>query len=320
MNGIAIDSLHRTPLVSALLTMEVGNKTAISDERGHFHFDSVAPGTYAITMQHEALDSLGVPYVRSQLTLRDGRDTMRVAVPWFGSFWIRYCCGSTVPKDSGLVFGNVLDSKSREPVKGALVHTGWVVLGFDKKTGVTQEQVRGYVTSDAAATDAIETLADPSDVTHRDFLIGAASDTTERGVVRGTVSAGAGQLVANAKVRIEEVPEVVTGDDGRFTLRDVPTGTRMLEVMSIGSERSAAAVNVSARDTVPIEMKVQKLTVLAPVKIAERNVRERWVQDLEKRKSLAIAKFVDSTVIQQRGSIVGSYDPTRSVRNSDWPR
>ena len=163
-------------------------------------------------------------------------------------------------------------------------------------------------TVDASTTDALETLADSSGVTRRDFLIAVGSDSTERGVVTGTVKAGGGQLIGNAKVRIEGAPEVVTNDEGRFTLRDVSTGTRMLEVMSIGSERAAAAVNVSARDTVAVEMKLQKLTVLAPVNIAERNVRERWVQDLEKRKSLGIAKFTDSTDI-----VIGDRD-NRSVR------
>ena len=73
-------------------------------------------------------------------------------------------------------------------------------------------------------------------------------------------------------------------------------------------------MNVSARDIVTVEMTLQKLTVLAPVNIAERNVRERWVQDFERRKSQGVAKFVDSALIQQRGTLVGALLETAAVK------
>src|ERR1043166_1178476 len=81
VHGVAYDSLHRAPLAGAFVVLQGVNRSTTSDERGRLVFDSVAPGTYRIVMQHDVLDSIGMSGVAAKAVISDGRDTVRVAVP-----------------------------------------------------------------------------------------------------------------------------------------------------------------------------------------------------------------------------------------------
>ena len=97
VHGVAFDSLRITRLRGALLSIEQSGQTAISDDSGRFRFEDVAPGPHTLVMQHDALDSLGIAVVRRAFTVSDGRESVRIAIPSFETFWRRACGGARAP-------------------------------------------------------------------------------------------------------------------------------------------------------------------------------------------------------------------------------
>src|SRR2546423_13130028 len=91
LRGVAYDSLRREPLVNAAITIAGSERTATSDSRGRFHFDSVAPGVYTLVIQHAALDSVGFSGLTTRATITDGRSEVPIAIPSFATFWSAAC-------------------------------------------------------------------------------------------------------------------------------------------------------------------------------------------------------------------------------------
>src|SRR6185503_13744829 len=109
VRGVAYDSLRAAPLTEAFVTMSGGSRahSATTDTRGRFQFDSVVPGSYTLSMQHPAIDSLGFPGFARRVVLSGKDEEVRIAVPSFATLW-RAACGATpAPRDSGFVYGVV---------------------------------------------------------------------------------------------------------------------------------------------------------------------------------------------------------------------
>src|SRR6185369_4095701 len=105
----------------------LGSRSTMADSIGRFEFDSVAPGTYRVTMQHDILDSLGLGGIATSVTVSEGMGVVRIATPSIMTMWKRVCPGQA-PPDSGFVFGTVLDAATRAPVKGASIMATWIDL------------------------------------------------------------------------------------------------------------------------------------------------------------------------------------------------
>lgn len=87
VHGTAYDSLRNTPLDGAIVSVTGTGRTTVADHRGRFQLDSVPPGAHTFVMNHDALDSLGLPAVSSRVTVTDGRDDIQLAIPAFATFW-----------------------------------------------------------------------------------------------------------------------------------------------------------------------------------------------------------------------------------------
>src|SRR3954470_21772330 len=79
VTGATFDSLSGRPLAAAFLTL--GSKSTMADSTGRFSFDSVVPGTYRLTMQHDVLDSLGLSGIALTVPVTEGMQPIRVATP-----------------------------------------------------------------------------------------------------------------------------------------------------------------------------------------------------------------------------------------------
>src|SRR5262245_65803897 len=60
LRGVAYDSVRNGPLAAALVVIAGTDRSAVTDDRGRFRFDSVAPGMYRLEMQHAVLDTMGL--------------------------------------------------------------------------------------------------------------------------------------------------------------------------------------------------------------------------------------------------------------------
>ena len=85
-------------------------------------------------------------------------------------------------------------------------------------------------------------------------------------VIDGETSAG----ISGGRVVLADVAEVRTTADGRFVMRNVPAGTRQLEIFAVGRLPVTAVVDVVAHDSasviviMPRVVTLDSLRVIAP--------------------------------------------------------
>ncbi len=335
VRGVAFDSLRSAPLEGAFIRMTGTRgpaRTATSDARGAFSFDSVPPGTYTFSMLHAALDSLGFSGISTRATVGDGASAspfVSLAIPSFISLWHAACGAGAAPHDTGFVFGTVRDAERGTPLSGATVLVRWIALGVDSgsksgaKPAVTEQAWGGEVRSDstggytlcgvpADATLRLFARKDSSSsgllellprtgarVERRDLALGPAIDsaTTKRGVVSGLVRDADGRPVAEARVITSGAEEVRTGVDGRFVMPRVPIGTREINVLAIGAQPVTAAADVTMRDTAFVSVELRKIVELPAVVVTAKTARQRMLAELEERKALGLGHFMDSAQV-----------------------
>ena len=328
LHGVVYDSLRSQPLRDALVAIVGQGRSATTDSRGRFEFDSVPPGTYTFTMQHAVLDSLGLSGVSTRATITNGRDEIRIAVPSFATFWHNACGASRVPKDTGFVYGTVRDASNEMPVANATIDVTWVDLTADKTAGIHQRRyrsqtrsdahgsfgicgvpatvdVRLQATTDSAASGVIDLPPRDVRVQRRDLLLGksAESDSTRRGVIVGMVTDGSGAPFPDARLVMDEVPEVRSGADGRFVIRNVPAGTRQVEVMSVGMMPVVNTVDVVARDTAVLAIQLRKVTTLDVVRVTASARTQQFYRAFDERRRAGLGYWLDSTMIAGRGTM-----------------
>jgi hypothetical protein len=338
--GIAYDSLRRAPLGDAFVSLSAaaGGRNATSDSRGRFHFDSVTPGAYTLSMQHAALEAIGVPGVTMRVAVSDGSGEITIAIPSFATFWRNACGASAPPSDSGFVYGVVRDASTRKPVANASIDLSWIDVAMDKEKHVTQRRWRRQTRSDAqgsygvcgvpagvgvrvqAVGDSSESAAvdlAPSDVRvqRRDLLV---APTTTKAVLRGTIigvlTGAAGAPFRDARVILSDSVETRSGADGHFTLRDVPAGTRQLDITAIGMTPISVIVDVLPNDTAHVSAEIKKVATLDPVKVKGVARLSAFYADLEARKKTGFGRMRDSTEIRRLSTTAAVFDGFSSAK------
>lgn len=335
-SGVAFDSVRGRPLVAALVVVPSLGLSAITDSGGRFEIRDVPDGRHEIVLQHEFLDSLGMPEPRSTFVAPERSTGILLAIPSAGTLW-RRLCGRPTPKDSGFVHGTVRSARAREPIAGAQVRVSWLEVRYDRRAGIAQAWMGGQVrtdgegrylicgvpiavqlqllaTSEASGSDVVATLENAPGITRRDFYLSSAAESAFVGTVRGVITSAAGSAVANALVTAHGGREVRSDSSGRFILSSVPIGTRMLMVRSIGVAPVAVIADVIWRDTTTLHIALNSITLLNSVEIVGSLVLRRFVTDLEERKALGIAKFVDSTRARRLGNIHSALAASSNAR------
>jgi hypothetical protein len=337
VTGVAFDSLSGRPLPVAFVTL--GSKSATADSLGRFSFDSVAPGTYRITMQHDLLDSLGLSGIAASVAVAPKMDPIRISTPSSRTMWRRVCPGEQ-PRDSGFVFG-VVRVDSHTPAANALIVGQWVELltvsgtvtqkgwrldtktspdgayvmcGVPIGTGMTLEAVKDSTWY--AGIDVM--LSARASVRRHDLTLADLRDSSARGTIRGSVTSE-GRPVANVHVETGGLPEVVTGADGEFVLRGVRIGTRQVYIRGIGFPETSRIVEVAANDTARMDVTVGRVTVLDSVRVLGKTARARLADQFNDRRRLGIGYFRDSTQLAKYMAFEGVFATMPSVQTQRLP-
>jgi hypothetical protein len=222
----------------------------------------------------------------------------------------RSACDRAAPKDSGIVYGIVRDAKTRAIVADAYVDVVWTQLVIDDGRQVHQRRIKldtkanadgvfgicgvpvgQFVRIGAGNRGRISGLVDlpPGDrrVLRRDLMIGAERDTAERGVIFGSLHEVTSRApLANARIILDDSVEARAGSDGRFVIRDVATGTRQIEVLSIGMVPVTAAVDVFPDDSTPVTLTIRRVTALDAMRISASPRARAIIDGLEQRRRL----------------------------------
>jgi hypothetical protein len=339
VRGVVYDSLRRAPLGNALVTIIEQGRRTNSDARGLFAFDGVAPGTYTFGVQHAALDSIGFTGLSVRATIDAGLEALRIAVPSFATLWRAACGEGRPPADSGFIYGTVRDALSGALVPNATIELTWIDLVVGRQFRVSETRRRGQTradstgnydvcgvptsvslriraTTDSSATGLIDLLARGARVQRRDLVVGrvTASDVPQRGTVSGIVTDTAGSPVFDARIIMDDVPEVRSGSNGRFLVAGVPAGSRQVEVLAIGRLPVVAVLDVPPNDTVAFAAQLRQVTLLDAVRVRASARARRVVEDYEERRRRGFGYAVDSSVVSSRGALTSVFADIPSVR------
>lgn len=337
VSGVVYDSVARRPLAEATVQLIRANdlagavRTAITDPLGSFMFSDVPDGRYLLGFLHPLLDSLGVePPVREVVVVGDRPLTADVGIP-SAERLLGAICGEQSARDSGAVIvGIVRDARSHAPVAGAAVAAEWLEFSVWRE-GFTRRVQRASATTTgtgwfslcdvpspgtttlvasrgADSTALVEVIISEEPVIRRDFYLGSAGTVAAGdGRVSGTVAAiNTGAPIAGALVVMTDGPEALTNERGKWTLVDVPLGTRTLEVRALGFYPERRAVNVFAgAPAVHVALSTLR-AVLDTVRVTASRWRDEHRLAFEARRRTGLGRYVTAEQIARRAPVNAS--------------
>ncbi len=203
----------------------------------------------------------------------------------------------------------------------------WLDLVANAQTGVSQQRMGGSVrsdstgayvvcgvpgdvglrlaaTADSAATGILDLLPNGRRVQRRDLLLGIVADSGTSGTIAGRVRDAAGQPIAGARI-VTDGRRNADRCRGRFVVLSVPSGTRQVDALAIGSAPATSTVDVLPGDTVVLNLQLTKATALDAVQVSakETSVREHWVRDIEERRKFGLSHFMDSLQVSRHADM-----------------
>jgi hypothetical protein len=337
VHGLAFDSLHLAPLKGATVMVSGSSRSATTDDRGRFELDSVAPGVLTFTVFHAQLDSIGLGALSARVTVGDGREEVRLATPSFATMWRAACGVNHTPGDSGFVYGSIRDAVTQRPVASAIVDVSWVDVRIDSARHMQETRQRKQARSDVSGTygvcavpmsttlriqavdssrssGAIELFGDGTRVRRRDLSLGPSDSSANatRGTITGMVTTSEGSPFPGARITMPRMPEVRTGTDGRFILRDVPVGTREITVLAVGITPIAMSVDVPPGDTAVVSAALKKAQTLDVVRVTANQ--RRLITSLEERRRSGWGYMLDSSALGAMGTLRAGFASIPSVQ------
>lgn len=273
LRGSAFDSLSGRPLAAATVRIIGRDGFSRSDANGRFQFDSLTTGTYMVVMEHDRIDAIGLSEVVTRTTVSSSQHEVDLAIPSFRTLWRGACGASSVPSDSGFVYGAIRDAESQRGLPNARVAISWIDYGLGpakkiKQTRFTLETITdstgAYVACgvpvdaplqisagvDSLPVDTLDLPPHAERVQRRDLLV--ATSTTN--LVTDLA------FTRTASPRIADTPAVTTRIDvrnkgviaGRITAADgTPISGVRIAVHSASEARSDSSGNYILRD-VPV--------------------------------------------------------------------
>ncbi len=298
--GVVFDSLHGRYLSGAEVLVEGAGATLETDSLGKFRIDKLAPGTYQIGIFHPLLDTLGVGLATTPFHVGpDSSSFVLLAIPSAATLVRRACPTRSDANGTSAVIGHVSDPETLQPVLRAEVSVAWTDLQVSKEFGVrhTPRLVRDTTDGSGAfricglpsSLDAtlqarrggavtaeipISLGEKPNELFARILLLSAA----DSGAKVGNASVS-GQVVlegsaTNAGSRVELLGTdviAITNDKGEFTMRNLPSGSKVLLARHVGFGAETAPVDLSSREQKRVTIKLSKfVAIMDPVLVTAR--------------------------------------------------
>lgn len=157
LEGVAYDSIYARAMVGAVVQAALrsnmaNTRTATTDGRGRFVFDSLTPGQWIVGASHPWLDTLSIVQLSIGAEVR-ARTTTRttLAVPSSATL-IAQACGAAVARDSsGYIFGTLYNARApRAPVTGS-VRVEWPETAIAR--GTVRRELGEYTVQTTPAGD-----------------------------------------------------------------------------------------------------------------------------------------------------------------------
>jgi hypothetical protein len=298
--GVVVDSLHGKYLSGADVVIEGVRGTFETDSLGKFKIENLSPGTYQVGVFHAVLDSLEVSLLTPPFHIGpDSAGVVVLAVPSAATLIRRACPAGSDPRLGSAVIGHVNDPETLTPVLGAEVSVAWTELEVSKEFGIrrTPHQVRdstdksgvfricGLPSSLNASIQARRgsrvtaeipiTLGDnPHQVFARTLSLSSADSSAKTGnaAVSGVVTLDGSATNSGTRVELTGTDMVVmTNEKGEFTMRNLPSGSRVLLARHLGFAAETVPVDLSSHQEQRVTIKLAKfVAVMDPVLVTAR--------------------------------------------------
>ena len=156
--GTVMDSVHHAGLAGARVSLtRLGisyefTRFAITDSLGHFKFEQLVPGPYAVDFESPLLESLEVGGTARLTTIASrGTAIVDLAIPSGSTLRALACPGLAFTERTGALVGAITDAETEQPIAGAEVVAAWSEHTTDSVTSSVAAEVRtARVTSDAS--------------------------------------------------------------------------------------------------------------------------------------------------------------------------
>ena len=338
VRGVAYDSLSGRPLAGAFLTAEPGGETTVADSAGTFVLVSARPVRRLVAF-HDHADQLGfgeLAAVRPDSAAPWAR--AMVAIPGIATVWNRLCAPARRPGGlmGGIVFGTVTAADRRTRVGGIGLVLQWESmrslvdsvprleqlatrtdsLGSFVFCGVQDFGPAAVVASSSAwRSDNVLVPADPSSLRRVDLIVGPVSGPGATATVQGRVVDETGAYLPAATVSIGGFPtEILSGPNGRFTLPNVPTGSRMIAARRLGYRSADQRLDLTQDGARDLVLVLEKTATLDRVVTRAERPRSRDAVELDERKLANKGRFLDSTHFRQYNQLRQALDVAPGLR------
>jgi hypothetical protein len=253
IEGTITDSVHAKPAAGAMVLLTRISpepsefRSATTDDKGRFRFDTLVAGRYSVAFATVYLDSLNLTFPPRDVTLADGQHArVDFATPSGATLRAAACPGLNLPHGQGAVVGQVTDADTDRPLASAHVAVSWTDLSVDKATFQPITTQRGG----EVAVDSLgryRLCGVPTDT----YLMVQVQDSGRAGsVITMSVGDEGGVLVRDLSLSVESAQSLATLDSAaaaaaRDTAATAPllTGTATLtgEVLGAGARPLADA-------------------------------------------------------------------------------
>jgi len=156
IEGIITDSVHARAAAGAAVILtrispEPGEfRSALTDDKGRFHFDTLVAGRYSVAFATAFLDSLSIALPPREVQLGDGqRARVDFATPSGAMLRAAACPGLDLPRTQGAIVGQVSNADTDRPLAAARVAVAWTELSVDSALRPVTTPHSGLVVADS---------------------------------------------------------------------------------------------------------------------------------------------------------------------------
>ena len=351
VRGTVFDSLLGVPLAGAHVALLKGTPSTETDRHGRYVLDSVPIGPQVLTFWHPALDSIGLSNFAFPVPVQAGAvTTLPLGVPSHATYW-RAACGSPqrAGADTGVVYGTVRDAETGRRLAGAHAAVSWLSVRWDSAGRWQPDRAGAEVRADSLgnyylcgapveylvtalatagpfSSGVVDVLVNARGVVRRDLSVSrealaaqpdSVSPRTRRGLatVIGIVRGERGGVLPGAVATLDEVTDTALVDNtGRFELRGVPSGSRMLMVRRVGYFAWRSQVDLRNRDTTRVDVALEEATVLDTIRVTAAPEMSAVLEEINLRRLAGFGYVLGMSEIRQRFSMSSIFQGIPSVR------
>jgi carboxypeptidase family protein/carboxypeptidase-like protein/TonB-dependent receptor-like protein len=326
--GVVVDSLNGRFLSGAEVFIQGAGATLVTDSRGRFRIDSLAPGTYQVGVFHPLLDTLGITIATRAFYLgADSSSSIVLSVPSAATIIRGACPIRPRAQGTSAVIGRVTDPETLQPVAGAEVSIAWTEIEVSKEAGVRRAPRLLYDSTGANGTFKLCGLPNSMQATllarrgrsvtaevpitigdaetelfARTLLLSRAdSGTKGNATVSGRVLLEGSPTNAGSRVEVVGSDVVaLTNDRGEFTLRNAPSGSQVLLARHLGFGAETVPVDLSSREAKQVTIRLPKyVAVIEPVVVTARRIANLDKVGFTSRQKSGAGYFLDPDRIQK---------------------